>query len=43
MDVHGAMVSEIQLEAGVTSMAWNAKKFSMAEVEDESTGKCILK
>ncbi|XP_051169428.1 tubby-related protein 4 isoform X2 [Leptopilina boulardi] len=37
MDVHGAMVSEIQLEAGVTSMAWNAKKFSMAEVEDEST------
>ncbi|GAB1869433.1 Tubby-related protein 4 [Camponotus japonicus] len=33
MDVHGAMVSEVQLAAGVTSMAWSAKKFTMEEDE----------
>jgi len=33
MDVHGAMVSEVQLPAGVTSMAWSAKKFTMEEDE----------
>ncbi|XP_011497205.1 PREDICTED: tubby-related protein 4 [Ceratosolen solmsi marchali] len=35
MDVHGAMVSEIQLGAGVTSMAWSAEKFKLEEDEDE--------
>ncbi|EZA59344.1 Tubby-related protein [Ooceraea biroi] len=33
MDVHGAMVSEVQLAAGVTSMAWSAEKFTMEEDE----------
>ncbi|XP_043471203.1 tubby-related protein 4 isoform X1 [Leptopilina heterotoma] len=35
MDVHGAMVSEVQLGAGVTSMAWSAEKFKMEEGEDD--------
>ncbi|OXU24421.1 hypothetical protein TSAR_000239 [Trichomalopsis sarcophagae] len=35
MDVHGAMVSEVQLGAGVTSMAWSAEKFKLEEDEDE--------
>lgn len=39
MDVHGAMVSEVQLGAGVTSMAWSAEKFKMEEGEDDVTGK----
>ncbi|XP_019697396.2 tubby-related protein 4 isoform X2 [Harpegnathos saltator] len=37
MDVHGAMVSEIQLGAGVTSMAWSAEKFTMEEGDDDMT------
>lgn len=41
MDVHGAMVSEVQLGAGVTSMAWSAEKFKMEEGEDDGPGKCI--
>lgn len=36
MDVHGAMVSEVQLAAGVTSMAWSAEKFKMEEGDDEA-------
>ncbi|XP_023288688.1 tubby-related protein 4 [Orussus abietinus] len=38
MDVHGAMVSEIQLAAGVTSMAWSAEKFKMEEGDDDVGG-----
>ncbi|XP_031829496.1 WD40 superfamily protein Tusp isoform X2 [Nomia melanderi] len=37
MDVHGAMVSEVQLAAGVTSMAWSAEKFTMEEGDDDLT------
>ncbi|XP_076651070.1 WD40 superfamily protein Tusp isoform X1 [Halictus rubicundus] len=37
MDVHGAMVSEVQLAAGVTSMAWSAEKFIMEEGDDDLT------
>ena len=37
MDVHGAMVSEVQLASGVTSMAWSAEKFKMEEGDDEVT------
>ncbi|XP_015603782.1 tubby-related protein 4 [Cephus cinctus] len=39
MDVHGAMVSEVQLAAGVTSMAWSAEKFKMEEGDDDVSGK----
>ncbi|XP_078053393.1 WD40 superfamily protein Tusp isoform X3 [Augochlora pura] len=35
MDVHGAMVSEVQLAAGVTSMAWSVEKFTMEEGDDD--------
>ncbi|XP_012254118.2 tubby-related protein 4 isoform X1 [Athalia rosae] len=38
MDVHGAMVSEVQLAAAVTSMAWSAEKFKMEEGDDDITG-----
>lgn len=38
MDVHGAMVSEVQLSAGVTSMAWSAEKFKMEEGDDDVSG-----
>lgn len=38
MDVHGAMVSEVQLAAGVTSMAWSAEKFKMEEGDDDVSG-----
>ncbi|XP_046475205.1 tubby-related protein 4 isoform X2 [Neodiprion pinetum] len=38
MDVHGAMVSEVQLAAAVTSMAWSAEKFKMEEGDDDVTG-----
>jgi len=38
MDVHGAMVSEVQLAAGVTSMAWSAEKFTMEEDERPQKG-----
>ncbi|KAL2714540.1 tubby-related protein 4-like isoform X1 [Vespula squamosa] len=37
MDVHGAMVSEVQLAAGVTSMAWSAEKFTMEEGDEDVT------
>ncbi|XP_043486232.1 tubby-related protein 4 isoform X1 [Polistes fuscatus] len=37
MDVHGAMVSEVQLGAGVTSMAWSAEKFTMEEGDEDFT------
>lgn len=37
MDVHGAMVSEVQLAAGITSMVWNAEKFTMEEGNDDVT------
>ncbi|XP_068631348.1 tubby-related protein 4 [Battus philenor] len=36
MDVHGAMVSQVQLvaEGGITSMAWSCEKFKMEEGEE---------
>lgn len=39
MDVHGAMVSQVQLgaEICITSMAWSCEKFKMEET-DESNG-----
>ncbi|KAG6457468.1 hypothetical protein O3G_MSEX010319 [Manduca sexta] len=38
MDVHGAMVSQVQLvaEGGITSMAWSCEKFKMEEGEEGS-------
>jgi tubby-related protein 4 len=40
MDVHGAMVSQVQLcsEIGITSMAWSCEKFKMEEGEDTEPG-----
>lgn len=40
MDVHGAMVSQIQLCSGVgiTAMAWSCEKFKMEEGEDAEPG-----
>ena len=40
MDVHGAMVSQVQLcsDVGITSMAWSCEKFKMEEGEDT----CLL-
>ncbi|KAJ8937377.1 hypothetical protein NQ314_011925, partial [Rhamnusium bicolor] len=40
MDVHGAMVSQVQLgsEVGITSMAWSCEKFKMEEGDDNDTG-----
>lgn len=37
MDVHGAMVSQVQLstEFGITSMAWSCEKFKMEEGDTE--------
>lgn len=37
MDVHGAMVSQVQLYADmkITSMAWSCEKFKMEEGEDD--------
>lgn len=37
MDVHGAMVSQVQLyaEMKITSMAWSCEKFKMEEGEDD--------
>lgn len=37
MDVHGAMVSQVQLstEFGITSMAWSCEKFKMEEGDSE--------
>ncbi|XP_011309867.1 tubby-related protein 4 isoform X2 [Fopius arisanus] len=41
MDVHGAMVSEVQLSGGITSMAWSAEKFKMEEGDDDLSGNII--
>ncbi|KAL3280347.1 hypothetical protein HHI36_017836 [Cryptolaemus montrouzieri] len=40
MDVHGAMVSQVQLtnEGGITSMAWSCEKFKMEEGDDNDAG-----
>ncbi|XP_063706728.1 tubby-related protein 4 isoform X2 [Culicoides brevitarsis] len=40
MDVHGAMVSQIQLcsDVGITAMAWSCEKFKMEEGEDSESG-----
>ncbi|KXJ80130.1 hypothetical protein RP20_CCG026453 [Aedes albopictus] len=40
MDVHGAMVSQVQLgsDTGITSMAWSCEKFKMEEGEDTEPG-----
>lgn len=40
MDVHGAMVSQVQLgsEVGITSMAWSCEKFKMEEGDDNDAG-----
>lgn len=42
MDVHGAMVSQVQLcsDVGITSMAWSCEKFKMEEGEDMEPGVC---
>ncbi|CAG9136050.1 unnamed protein product [Plutella xylostella] len=46
MDVHGAMVSQVQLvaEGGIISMAWSCEKFKMEEGEEgaESGGGHVL-
>lgn len=36
MDVHGAMVSQMQIagEIGITGMAWSCEKFKMEETDD---------
>lgn len=34
MDVHGAMVSQVQLEHGISHMAWSCEKFKMEEGDD---------
>lgn len=40
MDVHGAMVSQVQLcsDVGITSMAWSCEKFKMEEGEETEPG-----
>ncbi|XP_055598071.1 tubby-related protein 4 isoform X2 [Uranotaenia lowii] len=40
MDVHGAMVSQVQLcsDIGITAMAWSCEKFKMEEGEDTEPG-----
>ncbi|XP_018322268.1 tubby-related protein 4 [Agrilus planipennis] len=40
MDVHGAMVSQVQLssDVGITSMAWSCEKFKMEEGDDNDPG-----
>ncbi|KAJ8935665.1 hypothetical protein NQ318_012827 [Aromia moschata] len=40
MDVHGAMVSQVQLssDVGITSMAWSCEKFKMEEGDDNESG-----
>ncbi|XP_063360140.1 tubby-related protein 4 [Cydia amplana] len=46
MDVHGAMVSQVQLvaEGGITAMAWSCEKFKMEEGEEggETNGGHVL-
>lgn len=36
MDVHGAMVSQVQLsnDVGITMMAWSCEKFKMEERDE---------
>lgn len=45
MDVHGAMVSQVQLsgDVGITSMAWSCEKFKMEEGEDECSSSGTIK
>lgn len=40
MDVHGAMVSQVQLssEVGISSMAWSCEKFKMEEGDENENG-----
>ncbi|KAI4457889.1 tubby-related [Holotrichia oblita] len=40
MDVHGAMVSQVQLssEVGISSMAWSCEKFKMEEGDESDPG-----
>lgn len=40
MDVHGAMVSQVQLgtDVAISSMAWSCEKFKMEEGEDNDPG-----
>lgn len=40
MDVHGAMVSQVQLcaDVGITAMAWSCEKFKMEEGDDTEPG-----
>ncbi|XP_074029104.1 WD40 superfamily protein Tusp isoform X2 [Leptinotarsa decemlineata] len=40
MDVHGAMVSQVQLSSdiGITSMSWSCEKFKMEEGDDNDSG-----
>ena len=40
MDVHGAMVSQVQLcsDIGITAMAWSCEKFKMEEGEEAEPG-----
>lgn len=40
MDVHGAMVSQVQLssDVGITSMAWSCEKFKMEETDENESG-----
>lgn len=49
MDVHGAMVSQVQLgsEVGISSMAWSCEKFKMEEGDDidpgvTNAGNCLM-
>ncbi|XP_063981864.1 tubby-related protein 4 isoform X2 [Diachasmimorpha longicaudata] len=41
MDADGAMVSEVQLSGGITSMAWSAEKFRMEEGDDDLFGNVV--
>lgn len=38
MDVHGAMVSQVQLsnDVGITMMAWSCEKFKMEEGDERT-------
>lgn len=38
MDVHGAMVSQVQLsnDVGITMMAWSCEKFKMEEGDEKT-------
>lgn len=40
MDVHGAMVSQVQLssDVGISTMAWSCEKFKMEEGDDTDPG-----